>query len=232
MPRRARIVIPGVPLHVMQRGNNRQDVFFTPDDRVRYLERLQALAPETGCALHAFVLMTNHVHLLLTPAAEDSCARLMKRLSQAHAQYINRTLGRTGTLWEGRFRSCLVEDERYLLTCQRYIELNPVRAGMVASPGDYPWSSHRANAGLEQCDYLTPHPDYLALGVDADQRYRAYRALFDQALDSAVKVRVRHALRSETVLGEPAFVERLSRRLGRALARRPRGRPARAGNLA
>jgi putative transposase len=174
MPRRARLVVPGIPWHIIQRGNNRSECFFAEEDYRRYLDTLGEQALKYGCAVHAYVLMTNHVHLLLTPEREESAALLMKHLRQRYVQYINRTYRRSGTLWEGRFKSCLAQDEAYILTCCRYIELNPVRAGMVAGPGDYRWSSYRAN-GLGRADPLvTPHAHYLRLGRTRDERLSGY----------------------------------------------------------
>jgi len=142
MPRRARLVAPGIPLHIIQRGNNRQACFFHDDDYSLYLDWLLDYSELAGCTMHAYVLMTNHVHLLLTPGTKESAGLLMKRLGQRYVQYVNRTYRRSGTLWEGRFRSCIAQEDIYLLICQRYIELNPVRAGMVRYPADYRWSSY------------------------------------------------------------------------------------------
>jgi len=146
MPRRARLAVPGIPWHIIQRGNNREACFYDEMDYRYYLQALEEQADKYHCRIHAYVLMTNHVHLLLTPEETDSAALLMKHLGQRYVQYINRTYRRSGTLWEGRFKSCLAQDETYVLTCHRYIELNPVRANMVDHPRDYPWSSYRANA--------------------------------------------------------------------------------------
>jgi len=146
MPRRARIALPNVPVHLIQRGNNRQPCFFADEDYRRYLDWLTEYAGKTGCRIHSYVLMTNHVHLLISADRADAGGALMKLLGQRYVQYVNRVYRRSGTLWEGRFRSCLVQAEDYLLGCQRYIELNPVRANMVAHPAEYRWSSYRANA--------------------------------------------------------------------------------------
>lgn len=147
MPRRARLLLPNVPLHVIQRGNNRQACFFADDDYRRYLDWLEEYAGKCGCRVHAYVLMTNHVHLLLSADSAGGVGALMKALGQRYVQYINRTYRRSGTLWEGRFRSCLTQDETYLLACQRYIELNPVRAAMVAHPAEY---ADRATAPMRR----------------------------------------------------------------------------------
>ena len=145
MPRRPRLILPGIPLHIIQRGNNRQACFYADEDCRNYLVWLQEYANRNRCAPHAYVLMTNHVHLLVTPQTAEGAGQLMKQLGQRYVQYVNRTYRRTGTLWEGRFRSCLTQEEHYVLACYRYIELNPIRAGMVEHPAEYLWSSYRAN---------------------------------------------------------------------------------------
>jgi putative transposase len=164
MPRRLRLRVSDCPLHIIQRGNNRAPCFFEDTDYLVYLQNLRTLSGEADCRIHAYVLMTNHVHLLLTPAAAEGPSNLMKNLGQRYVQYINRRYNRSGSLWEGRFRSSLVETERYFLTCQRYIELNPVRAGMVRTPEEYKWSSHAANGLGVPDSIVSPHPEYLRLG--------------------------------------------------------------------
>jgi putative transposase len=193
MPRTARVVVPEVALHVCQRGNNRLPCFLRAADYRLYLSYLRAYAKQYGCAVHAYCLMTNHVHLLLTPAAPDSCAKLMKRLGQCYVQTINRAHGRTGTLWEGRFHSCLVPTERYVLACYRYIELNPVRAGLVASPEAYPWSSFLANAQGKD-GFISRHPALEAVGND-------YRGLFDVPIEAKVLDEIRAGTRNGYALG-------------------------------
>ncbi|HMM54541.1 MAG TPA: transposase [Candidatus Desulfobacillus sp.] len=229
MPRRARIVLPGVPLHVIQRGNNRQACFFADDDYRLYLDQLRLCAQRAGCAIHAYVLMTNHVHLLLTPHQADSASVMMKLLGQRYVQHVNRLYRRSGTLWEGRFRSCIVQDEAYLLGCSRYIELNPVRAGMVAAPSMYRWSSHRANA-LGETDGLTePHPVYTALGNQAQNRQTAYRALFLETLDTGFVSDVRRATNGNFALGSARFQKEVSATLGRRAMPGESGRPRKPG---
>src|SRR4051812_37966424 len=181
MPRQARLVVPEIALHVVQRGHNRQACFQHDLDHRVYLNWLGKMLAPTGFLLHAYCLMTNHVHLLITPSGMDSCAKLMRNLGQRFAQYFNRPYGRSGSLWEGRFRSCLVHSARYVIACQRYVELNPVRAGIVASASAYRWSSHNGNAGRVVNPLLTPHPTYVALGDDLDARHRQYRDLFGEA---------------------------------------------------
>ena len=152
MPRRPRIMLANIPVHIIQRGNNRQACFFHEEDYRFYLEWLGEYATDVKCSIHAYVLMTNHVHLLLTPQSKTAAGELMKRLGQRYVQYINRTYRRSGTLWEGRFKSCLTREESYVMSCYRYIELNPVRANMVEHPADYEWSSYRRNAQGERSD--------------------------------------------------------------------------------
>ncbi len=225
MPRRSRVVMPGVPMHLIQRGNNRGQCFFADADYLQYLEWLSESAQVSGCALHAYVLMTNHVHLLLTPRHEGSVGILMKRLGQRYVQYINRTYQRSGTLWEGRYRSCLIEQETYLLVCQRYIEMNPVRAGIVKHPRDYRWSSYRANGQGEQTDMLYSHPLYLELGRTESQRLEAYRELFRLELDEEETAKVRRAVNGNYVLGSDRFIREISNTLGCRVTPGKAGRP-------
>lgn len=183
MPRNPRIFIEDVPQHVIQRGNNRQACFFTAKDANVYLRILQEVLRAEGCDLHAYVLMSNHVHLLMTGTTENSVPRMMQNLGRRYVRYFNNEYGRTGTLWEGRYKSCLVADPRYVLTCYRYIELNPVRAGMCTWPGDYRWSSYRANALGEQAPWLAPQALYESLGDSPSARCKAYAELFEDGLD-------------------------------------------------
>ena len=225
MPRRARLVLPGVTAHLVQRGNNRAPCFFSEQDRAHYLFHLGRLAGPSGCSVHAYCLMTNHVHLLVTPAGSDSCAKLMKQLGQLHTQYVNRTYRRTGTLWENRFKSCLVQTERYVLECYRYIELNPVRAGMVKHPGEYRWSSFRANAGGDRDSMLSGHPEYLILGPDDSMRREAYASLFGSLADPSSVDEIRSATTGGFALGDKSFRERIAERLQRRVERGAPGRP-------
>lgn len=225
MPRRPCVILPHAPLHVIQRGNNRQACFVAQEDCRFYLDWLREYAGKTGCAIHDYVLMTNHVHLLLSSTASDGVGALMKVLGQRYVQYVNRTYRRSGTLWEGRFRSCLAQEERYLLVCQRYIELNPVRAGMVLHPADYAWSSYRANAQGEPSALLTPHPLYLTLGADAGTRQQAYRELFRDELEPGMVDAIRQATNGNFVLGDSRFGEQIARALGRRVLPGKSGRP-------
>lgn len=225
MPRRARLLLPGVPLHIIQRGNNRQVCFHAEEDYRFYLEWLQEYARKAGCRIHAYVLMTNHVHLLLSSSKAEGAGELMKSLGQRYVQYTNRTYRRSGTLWEGRFRSCLVQEEAYLMACQRYIELNPVRAGMVRHPADYLWSSYRTNGQGEESELIKPHRLYKALGPDESQRQSAYRKLFRHELDPDVMDAIRSATNGNYALGNERFARQISTALGQRATRGKAGRP-------
>ena len=226
MPRRARLTLPEVPMHVIQRGNNRQACFFADDDYHFYLDWLRDNAGKTDCRIHAFALMTNHVHLLVSATADNGVGALMKALGQRYVQYVNRTYRRSGTLWEGRFRSCLVQEEGYLLACQRYIELNPVRARMVEHPAEYPWSSYRTNAEGEANPLVEPHPLYLALGGDPAERQAAYRVLFHDELDPGLVEAIRSATNGNFALGDSRFAEDVSRESGQRATPGKSGRPS------
>lgn len=224
MPRRPRLRLAGVPVHVVQRGNNRCDCFNTQDDRVRYLRTLEALSRKYGCAIHAYVLMTNHVHLLLTPERSDSASLMMKYLGQRYVHYFNRRYARSGTLWEGRFRSCIVSDETHLLSCYRYIELNPVRAGMVRFPDDFAWSSYRANALGVPSRLIVPHHCFERLGMTDQERRANYRDLIRTSLDRASIDEIRQATNGNFALGGEGFLRHVE---GALNIRATRGRPGR-----
>lgn len=226
MPRRARIMISGFPVHVVQRGNNRAACFFQDQDRSFYLFHLARLLPRARCALHAYCLMTNHVHLLVTPATAHSCAQLMKDLGQLHTQYVNRRYGRSGTLWQGRFKSCIVQSEGYLLSCYRYIELNPVRAGLCSRPDEYPWSSFRMNAEGLPGALLSPHDEFRRLGANDVERRAAYAKLFGSSLDTKRIEEIRSATNGNFALGDATFRRQLAARLGRRVEAGSPGRPA------
>ena len=214
-----------MPLHIVQRGINREPCFFAEEDYHCYLHWLEEAARDCRCAIHAYALMTNHVHLLLTPKANGSPARLMQSLGRRYVQYINRFYRRTGSLWEGRYKSSLVQAETYLLACYRYIELNPVRAEMVADPGQYRWSSYRANGlGLPDAR-LAPHPLYLAQGSSAEERAQAYRALFRPHLDAEAALDIRQALQLGIPVGGDRFAELLCAAAGIRFNSGKRGRP-------
>lgn len=231
MPRRARITLPNVPIHLIQRGNNRQPCFFADEDYHRYLEWLTEYSAKTGCRVHAYVLMTNHVHLLISAEKGDAGGALMKLLGQRYVQYVNRVYQRSGTLWEGRFRSCPVQEEDYLLGCQRYIELNPVRASMVAHPAEYRWSSYRVNAQGEADALVRPHPLYESLGSDAATRQAAYRELFRYELEAGMVDEIRRATNGNFALGNERFAAEVEMMIGRRAVHGRSGRPRKLKSL-
>ena len=225
MPRRPRVHLPGFPLHLVQRGHNRDACFFSDEDFLAYRHWLGEALKDSGCMLHAYVLMTNHVHLLLTPPEAESVPKLVMSLGRRYVQYINKTYQRTGTLWDSRYKSSLVQAETYLLQCQRYIELNPVRAGMVDDPAQYRWSSYRANALGQEDALLTPHEIFLRIAADEAERQAAYRALFRHELDTAAIADIRLALAQGQPLGGGRFLETIERMTGQRREVKPRGRP-------
>jgi len=176
MPRAPRPAVTDLPLHVVQRGHNRQRCFFMERDYQVYLLTLREAAESSKVALHAYALMTNHVHLLVTPRMVHSVSRMMQAAGASYVRYVNKTQDRRGTLWEGRYRACVVGDDRHLLAACRYIDLNPVRAGIVRHPGEYRWSSYRALAGLAECGWLTPHPALAMIGAVPGAKYAAWCA--------------------------------------------------------
>ena len=212
--------VAGLPVHIIQRGNNRQACFYAEADYQFFLHHLSELAKRFKCEVHAYVLMTNHIHLLLTPNLAGAPSWLMKLLAQRYVQYINKTYRRSGTLWDGRFRSGFVQDSRYLLACYRYIELNPVRANMVKHPIEYPWSSYAANAAGKSLPWLTPHGEYLALGSDEGKRQAAYRGLFESELDQQLLGDIRMSVHGGYVIGSSRFREEIENALKRRSASR------------
>jgi putative transposase len=224
MPRRPRPVLAEIPLHIIQRGNNRARCFFADVDYLVYLDLLKRCAADAHCEVHAYVLMGNHVHLLVTPQTRASPAALMKALGQRYSQYVNRRYRRTGSLWEGRYKSSLVDHARYLLVCHRYIELNPVRAQMVSHPSDYPWSSYRTNADGHPSELIKPHLVYSALGSHPAAREQAYRQLFEIPLADETVQQVRRAACGNFVLGDAGFAAVMAQSLGREVIPRASGR--------
>jgi putative transposase len=223
MPRKPRLSIPGQPQHVIQRGNNRQPIFVVDDDYRQFADMLALAADKHDCQIHAYVLMTNHVHLLATPRNDDGIGKMMQSLGRRYVQYFNFRNARTGTLWEGRYRATLVDTEQYLFACMRYIELNPVRAGMVTLPGEYRWSSFRCNAFGALDKLVTHHPQYLSLGASSPARQRAYRTLFDAEIEEASVDEIRRATNSAWVLGDVDFAETVVSRLNRRVTPVGRG---------
>ena len=209
MPRKPRFNLIGYPQHVIQRGNNREPCFYSESDYFVYLESLLIAATKYQCRIHSYVLMTNHVHLLVTPMREHAVSSMMQSVGRRFVKYMNKTYQRTGTLWEGRYKSSLIDSDRYLLTCMRYIELNPIRAEMVAHPGEYKWSSYRANAQGEQSKLLSSHSLYESLGENVELRQAAYRELFRYLVDVDILSDIRTALNHELVLGRSYFKDKI-----------------------
>jgi len=205
MPRQSRYIVPEVAAHIIQRGNNRIACFREDSDYLTYLFHLRQLAAKLSVKVHAYCLMTNHIHLLLTPGSSQDCIALMRDLGQRYVQYFNRRYERSGTLWEGRYRSCITESARYVLACYRYIELNPVRARMVQRPREYPWSSHAANIGELADAGIVPHAEFDALGCDNITRRTAYRALFEDGLADSLVSAIREATNGGYPLGSERF---------------------------
>jgi len=225
MPRKPRQYVGGMPYHVVQRGNNRSVCFFSDEDYHAYLDYLHRACQRYAVSLHAYVLMTNHTHLLMTPECKDGISLVMQSLGRRYVQYINQQFRRSGTLWEGRHKASLVQAEQYLLACYRYVELNPVRADMVEHPGHYRWSSYPVNALGMPDKRLIPHPVYEALGQTMTQRQHAYRELFRVVLDKDVVHAIRTAARFSMPLGNHRFKTEIEMALNRKLGFARRGRP-------
>jgi len=214
MARLLRFIVPGQPQHVIQRGNNRKAVFITERD-YHYLEKLEYVAKKHDCRIHAYVQMTNHVHLLVSPNDADGLSKMMQTLGRHYVQYFNHHYKRTGTLWEGRYKSSLISSDHYLFSCMRYIELNPVRAGMVDHPSEYPWSSYHCNALGEGNALVTPRQEYERMGNTADERQKNYQVLFQSPLDQEILRNIRDATNKSWVLGDAKFKEHVAQQLVR-----------------
>jgi len=225
MPRQPRVDLANTTQHVIQRGNNRESCFRSSEDRRCYLDWLRDTSRELDISLHAYVLMDNHVHLLATGKHTGAIGRMMQRLGRRYVRYFNAKHDRTGTLWEGRYRSCLVDSDHYVLACYRYIELNPVRAGMVADPGRFRWSSFLNNAHGNSDGLIAPHPTYLSLGRSPSERRRAYRGLFEAAVGDEELAAIRRHVHTGKVFGSEAFIRRIETGLDRPLRLRRPGRP-------
>ncbi len=225
MPRQPRYFLPNIPQHVVARGVDRQAVFFQDKDYARYRQNLRKAAKENQCQIHAYVLMTNHVHLLVTPGDERALPLMMQAMGRTYVQQINRCYGRSGTLWEGRYKASPVETDQHLLACQRYIELNPVRAGLVEAPGEYFYSSFRHHALGISDPLLTSHANYLRLHSEPQARLDAYRNLFSDILCDELLIKIRENTNACAVIGSERFQEQIAGMLGRAVARVAPGRP-------
>lgn len=226
MPRMGRVILPGYPHHIVQRGHNKQAVFAEPDDYQYYLDTLAEFKDVYGIAVYAWCLMSNHVHLLVAPGEEVAAVgRLMKRLAGRQTRYHNRLEGRSGTLWESRYKSSPVDTDTYLLACVRYIELNPVRARVVATPEAYPWSSCRYRLARHGHAWLDEDPCYRALGANATERVARYRRFLRAAIPEGEWTLIRDALQRGQLTGTERFEAQVARIVGRRIAKRGRGRP-------
>jgi putative transposase len=225
MARLPRLNLPNIPQHIVQRGNNRQAIFFHDYDYCAYMEYLREALAKNSCKLYAFVLMTNHVHLLVLGETSAGISGLMQSVGRRYVRYVNATYRRSGTLFEGRFKASLVDSECYLLTCMRYIELNPLRAGMVGDPGDYRWSSYQHHIGKSVIEWLAEPDEYRRLAGCPEARTRAYRELFKQPLAVADLEAIRSHLNKECALGSNQFQEEIEVMAGRRAKITPQGRP-------
>ena len=228
MARLPRYVLPGQPQHIIQRGNNRQVIFTSDADFQFFRDAMVTAAEHHGLAIHAYVWMGNHIHLLATPEYEQSISRVFQSVGRKYVQYFNRTYQRTGTLWEGRYRATVVDSEQYLLTVMRYIELNPVRAGLTAHPRDYPWSSYARNAQAAtgaNSDWITPHPQYLRIARSAAARLSGYRALFKAAIGKSDLAQIRDCTHKGWALGGDKFKADIEMRAQRQASSKGVGRP-------
>ena len=215
MARWPRIVIPEESLHILHRGNNRQDIFQREEDYLHFLEDVKSSLKQYDCDLHAYVLMTNHFHFLLTPHTIQALSCFMQSIGRRYVRYVNKVYSRSGTLWEGRFKSSLIDSERYLMTCYRYIEENPIRAEMVQSIEDYRWSSYHHNAMDIVDELITPHPQYNALTQVKEARQLAYKQLFEGRLHVKIIELLNDSAEKGDVLGDEGFHSRIERLIGR-----------------
>ena len=226
MARQARLTVPHYPHHVIQRGNNKQSIFRDDRDRERLLSLLHEYSLKAQVAVHAYVLMDNHFHLLLTPDDSKGLPQMMQALGRAYVRYFNTRHGRTGTLWEGRYRSSLIDSEQYLLSCMAYIDLNPVRAGMVTDPAHHPWSSHRHLIGLSRDKLVTPHALFWGLGNTPFAREAAYAEFVRAGLSAQQQSDLTRAALTGWSLGSESFLMALAQKTGRRLAPARPGRPS------
>ncbi|MCW9014219.1 MAG: transposase [Gammaproteobacteria bacterium] len=224
MPRRARMYLAGLPYHIVQRGNNREACFIEVENYLYYLELLREVSARYGMSLHAYCLMTNHIHLLVTPGTNTTISNTMKVVGSRYAQYINKKYNRTGTLWEGRHKSSLVQSDKYFLICSRYIELNPVAAGMVKSPEEYKWSSYHFNAWGD-AGWLTSHEEYNKLGNTREIRCSSYRELFSTHISDVDSVNIRKSVHYCQPTGDDRFKQQVESRYNITLGQMKRGRP-------
>ena len=225
MARLPRLTLAGYPHHVIQRGNNRQNIFVSRGDHEVLLGLLRDNAEKFGVALHAYVLMTNHFHLLATPQAAEGLPQMMQAVGRSYVRYFNDSQGRTGTLWEGRYKSTLIQTDRYLLACMAYIDLNPVRAGLAAQAADYPWSSYGHNTGARADKLITPHPLYWELGNTPFAREAAYAELVRAGVTEQQRADLTQSALRGWALGEGDFVENMQKKTSRRISKSSPGRP-------
>ena len=225
MARLSRVSPIGIPQHVIQRGNNRQVCFASDGDMRAYLNWLKEFSEKYSVDVHAWVLMTNHVHILCTPNEEGAVSKMMQSIGRMYVRYFNCSYHRSGTLWEGRFKSNLIQSEKYLLELYRYIELNPVRAGMVNDPSEYSWSSYACNAFGVETALQTPHELYLALGKTKHERLKSYRQLFKIHVNVELLKEIRESINKGLALGSEQFISQIEVLTGRRVSSRKAGRP-------
>jgi putative transposase len=230
MARLPRLVVPGQPHHIIQRGNDRQAIFREAADYLKFIDWLREGAKQFKVSIHAYVLMTNHLHLLATPADDQGLSKMMQWIGRHYVPYFNYKYQRTGTLWQGRFKATVIDSERYLMTCSRYIELNPVRAGMVGSAGEYPWSSYQHHIGQKSDPLITDHSLYWALGNTPFQREAAYRGLIAQGVDEADVEALTEATLKGWAIGSDKFKAALEKQTQRRVTKAKRGRPSTRAN--
>ncbi len=225
MPRKPRFYLPDVPVHIVQRGHSREPVFFDSQDYATYAYWVSEAGARYGVSIHAFVLMTNHVHLLATPSDISGISLFMQYVGRRYVPYINHKYGKSGSIWEGRYKASMVDEEEYFLTVMRYIELNPVRAGMVDVPGHYRWSSFCHNAGTRKISFVCGHPVYMSLGKSDKARHGAYRELFNGYIDPGLIKQIADAWQTGTPLGNQLFRDKIEARLSLKVGQTRRGRP-------
>ena len=229
MARLPRLIVPHQPHHVIQRGAGRQAVFLDDDDYLMFLKYLKEAARQFKVAIHAYVLMPNHIHLLASPVDQTGMARMMQWIGRFYVPYFNQKYIRVGTLWQGRYKAAVVDSERYFLLCARYIELNPVRAGMVAQPEDYRWSSYRHHIGIQLDPLIAEHALFWALGNTPFAREAAYKALIELSISAAEASLLTDATLKGWAIGSDQFKTALEKQSLRRVRPGQRGRPARPG---
>ena len=227
MPRKPRFFLPNVPVHMMIRGNSQQAIFAEEEDYFAYRSWLREASELYDCKIHAYVLMTNHVHILLSADDTRNISKLSQSVGRKYVPYFNHKYGKSGALWEGRFKASSVDSEFYLLACYRYIEMNPVRANMVKDASDYAWSSYHRNANGDTDMTITPHSVYLRLGITKDNRQRAYKALFEKTLSDELVSEIHQTNQTGTPLGSEKFKNQIEELLNVKVGYTKRGRPAR-----